>query len=122
VPFPATAESNEAGVYGTGRNGIKGVASDGRGGVFQSRRSAQVCLVPAKRSQGREQTPVIPTGVANPGVQGPELPRDGQRGDLMSVINDDALCTLWFCVESPSSNGPARWSQVLLGPFFDGRG
>jgi hypothetical protein len=118
---PPATETNEIGVYGRGREGVKGFGSASRGGRFQSQRSAQVNLVPAKRAHGRDQVAVIPTVLANPGMQGPELPRDGERGDLMSVVNDDAVCTLWFCVESPSGAGPARWAQVLLGPLFDGR-
>lgn len=115
------AETGETGVYGAGRDGVKGIASEGRGGIFQSERSAQVQLIPARRPDRNEQAAFIPTVIADPGQLGPELPREGRGGDLMSVINDEGQCSLWFCVRDGTREGPARWAQVLLGPLFDGR-
>ena len=114
-------EGRETGVFGAGRDGVKGVASEGRGGLFESERSAQVQLIPAKRPGSFDQTSLIPTAIADPGRLGPELPKEGRGGDLMSVINDERQCSLWFCVRDSTPDRPARWAQVLLGPLFDGR-
>jgi hypothetical protein len=121
-PPPSFAETRDTGVYGAGRTGVKGSGFEGRGGVFQSERSAQVRLIPARRPQSREQASFTPTVIPDPGRLGPELPREGRVGDLMSTVDDDGQCSLWFCVrEGTSGAGPARWAQVLLGPLFDGR-
>lgn len=124
APFPSFAETGETGVYGKGKDGIKGVGFEGRGGVFVSEHSAQVQLVPAK---GRlvpakglpavEQASFTPTRVTNPL---PTLPRKGQGGDLMTVIDNLLQCTLWLCVQGVTDNSPAVWTQVLLGPTFVG--
>ena len=120
TPLPSFADTIETGVYGTGRDGVKGDGSEGRGGIFRSERSAQVRLIPAKRStQDSEQTSFIPTVIADPGVSGPKLPAEGRSGDLMGLVDDKGQCSLWFCVRDNA--GSARWAQVLLGPSFDGR-
>ena len=111
----------ETGVFGLGEDGVKGVGIGGRGGVFQSERSAQVQLIPAKGRRIAEQTAFIPTVIADPGKLGPELPRVGRGGDLMTIVDDQGQCTLWFCVRDGTDAGAARWAQVLLGPLFDGR-
>ena len=51
------------------------------------------------------------------------MPKTGHRGDLMAVIDENGLCSLWFCVrERQDSIVPsARWAQVLLGPVVTGR-
>lgn len=54
-----------------------------------------------------------------PGEQVVELPRDGQAGDLLALIDNQRRANLWFCVRS-ADGGPAQWAQVLLGPAFDG--
>jgi hypothetical protein len=115
------AETGETGVYGTGQTGVKGVGTAGRGGVFESERSAQVQLIPAKGRRIAEQTAFIPTVIADPEKLGPELPRVGRGGDLMTIVDDQGRCTLWFCVQDGTDAGAARWAQVLLGPLFDGR-
>jgi hypothetical protein len=122
APLPPFSETSETGVYGVGQNGVKGIGAEGRGGVFQSEHSAQMQLVPARRPpQGKEQASFIPTVIADPSRLGPELPREGRGGDLMSIVDGEGQCSLWFCVREGTSNGPARWAQVLLGPSFDGR-
>jgi hypothetical protein len=115
----AFASTIETGVFGLGEDGVKGVGIGGRGGVFQSDRAAQVHLVPAQGPRMPEQASFIPTVAADPGRSGAPLPRNGRAGDLMSVVDDQGRCTLWFCVEG-SERASARWSQVLLGPSFDG--
>jgi hypothetical protein len=117
----AFASAVETGVFGLGQDGVKGVGIGGRGGVFQSDRAAQVHLVPAQGPQMPEQVSFIPTVAADPGRAGAPLPRTGRAGDLVSVVDDRGRCTLWFCVQSGEERAPARWSQVLLGPSFDGR-
>ena len=111
------AEVGETGVYGSGHTGVKGFGFDGRGGVFVSQRDAQVQLIPSQGTRIVEQAAFIPT-VAR---LGPSLPRTGRGGDLMTIADDQKECTLWFCVRGGNTNGPAKWTQVLLGPAFDGR-
>jgi hypothetical protein len=119
---PQSSETNETGVYGTGHDGVRGAGTDGRGGIFQSARTAQVQLVPTVKSVGRERSAFTPVTVSNAETAGPELPRNGRAGDLMCVLDQDGQCSLWFCVRSPSSGVTAQWAQVLLGPQFNGRG
>jgi hypothetical protein len=61
----------------------------------------------------------IPLGLLREGVA--SLPKNGQAGDLMTLLDDARLCTLWFCVKAQDSAGPAQWAQVLLGPSFPGQ-
>jgi hypothetical protein len=113
--FPPFDQATGTGVLGVGVNGVIGAASGGRGGVFQSDRDAQVRLVPEKVDEARERqklTPIAPTF--------PLLPKSGQRGDLMSVIDHLGQATLWFCVARDSVSGTAQWAQVKLGDLFDG--
>jgi hypothetical protein len=116
------AEAGETGVFGTGRTGVKGVGSGGRGGVFESGTSAQLQLVPTLGPRIVDQEALIPTVAAEPGRLGPPLPRAGQGGDLLATRDDQGQCTLWFCVRGATGTDPARWTQVVLGPVFDGRG
>ncbi|HEX4963608.1 MAG TPA: hypothetical protein VF173_22460, partial [Thermoanaerobaculia bacterium] len=115
------AEAGETGVYGAGQVGVKGAGSTGRGGVFASERSAQLQLVPAPRTRIVEQESFIPTVATEPGRLGPSLPKAGRGGDLMALSDDQGQCSLWFCVHGSRRDAPARWTQVLLGPAFDGR-
>ena len=117
-PFAAPLET---GVFGGGQDGVKGVGLAGRGGIFQSQRSAQVQLVPTRGRKMPELESFTPTIVAAPGRQGPELPKSGRAGDLMSVIDEQGDCTLWFCIKGETEGAPSRWAQVLLGPSFDGQ-
>jgi hypothetical protein len=118
---PSVSETDETGVYGKGRDGVKGAGTEGRGGVFESELSAQVQLIPAEQPITKEQAEITPLAIANPGKLGPNLPKNGHGGDLMSVIDQDRECTLWFCVRGSTSASPAHWAQVLLGPSFDGK-
>jgi hypothetical protein len=59
--------------------------------------------------------------VAEPERSGARLPKSGRAGDLMSVIDEQGYCTLWFCVKGEIGGAPARWAQALLGPSFDGQ-
>lgn len=113
--------TDEPGVVGEGQDGVQGRGLEGRGGIFESRRSAQVQLVPARGRVVPEQESFTPTIVPEPGRLGPELPRAGRAGDLMSVIDERGVCTLWFCTEGENGAAAARWAQVLLGPTFDGQ-
>jgi hypothetical protein len=114
-------ETGETGVYGTGRTGVKGVGTEGRGGVFRSERAAQLQLLPSQGTRVVNQIAFIPTVAADPGSSGPALPQAGQGGDLMTLADDQEECTLWFCVHGRTQSRPAQWTQVLLGPLFDGR-
>jgi hypothetical protein len=117
-PFAAPPDT---GVFGGGQDGVKGLGLAGRGGIFQSQRSAQVQLVPARGRRMPERESFTPTIIAAPGRQGPELPKSGRAGDLMSVIDEQGDCTLWFCVKGETEGAPSRWAQALLGPSFEGQ-
>ena len=121
APLPPFSATREIGVYGAGQIGVRGAGAEGRGGIFQSDFSAQIQLIPAKGRPIAEQTEFTPTVIADPGRLGPELPRGGRGGDLMTIVDDKGQCTVWFCVRDRSDIGAARWAQVLLGPLFDGR-
>ena len=130
TPIPQFDFTCETGVYGKGPRGVVGetdrdvgeylppssynvgvygLASNdtGRGGVFESKKSAQVKLVPQRRI-------VVEIG------QNPRMPKDGEGGDLMCTVEGDRS-KLWFCVKSGTGDTPARWAQVLLGLPFDGQ-
>jgi hypothetical protein len=110
----------ETGVYGAGQNGVKGTGTEGRGGIFRSERAAQVRLIPASRPlKDVEQASFIPTAITISDLQNPELPKDGGAGDLISIVDDDGLCSLWFCIQDNS--GAARWAQVLIGKPLRGK-
>jgi hypothetical protein len=146
--FDRQKEAVDAGVYGAGVTGVIGHGdawgvrawsdsdfgagilagflgaglNSGRGGVFQSDKSAQVRLFPISRRQ------IIPDRVTVTPTALPEglvaLPKNGQGGDLMTIEMDaegnKRECTLSFCVQGVDVD-PARWAQVLLGPIFDGK-
>jgi len=144
VVIPNISETGNSGVYGAGPTGVfghgptgvrgqggsggpgvHGVSLDtGRGGMFESARSAQVQLVP-QRLQQRIPNQVTVTPTALPAGGGPALPKNGLGGDLMVIEMDtedsQRQCTLWFCVQGRTGNKPARWAQVLVGPPFDGQ-
>jgi hypothetical protein len=98
--------------------GVRGSSNADRGGVFRSRANvAQIRLVPLEQS-----TP------------DPELPQDGQLGDLLMIRNigpsgdpgeelggglvgDSASCTLWICTGHTRPElaiSAAIWQQVRL--------
>lgn len=117
MPIPPISNTGNTGVYGMGPRGVVGETdtdigvfglankNTGRGGVFQSTRSAQVRLVPQKAIPGER----------------PKLPKDGLGGDLIATVDNVNQCSLWFCVQGAGAS-PARWAQVLLGAAFDGQG
>jgi hypothetical protein len=141
-PIPDFAETGDTGVYGAGPKtgvfghgsfgvygqtedgaGVYGYASaGGRGGRFQSERSAQVQLMP-RLVRG----PFPTTVPANPreiptGPEGVTLPKEGQGGDLLTLMDNQRQCNLWFCVHgSEGKDVPAQWAQVLLGTPMAGR-
>ncbi len=131
---PPIAETGDCGVFGLGPTGVRsrGVGSAGvharsdvdRGGVFEADHEAQVRLVPQRvRTRLPETTVVTPAGIAPSALASGvvSLPKSGEAGDLMTLIDDAGHCTLWFCVQDASGAGPARWAQVLLGPAFNGQ-
>lgn len=116
------------GVWGVsgGGKGVHGQSVSGRGGVFESTKSSQLQLKPTPRSRGQQKMTVRTiTSSAFP-----ELPRDGEAGDLIATLQlepdgnggTSSQARLWFCVRSfdPNSNKAAGWAQVLLGDTFDG--
>jgi hypothetical protein len=127
-------ETGNTGVFGRGPTGVRGIGISGhgirgqsdtdRGGVFSSDEVAQMQLIP-KRIETRfpEGTSVTPVGMSGSALQQGvvSLPKNGQGGDLMALVDDSRICTLWFCVRSGDASSPARWAQVLMGPSFDGQ-
>jgi hypothetical protein len=131
---PSIAETNSTGVHGHGPTGVRGIGVGGpgvngasdtnRGGIFASQNIAQIQLTPfrvrTKLPPPGSVTPMaIPLGALREGAA--SLPKNGQAGDLMTLLDDARLCTLWFCVQAEDSAGPAQWAQVLLGPSFPGQ-
>lgn len=131
---PSIIETGDTGVFGRGSTGVRGsgIAGHGvrglsdtdRGGVFSSEEIAQIQLIPksirTRFPEGSSVTPLgVPTSALQQGVV--SLPRSGQGGDLMALIDDSRTCTLWFCVRGADGSSPARWAQVLMGPSFDGQ-
>ena len=131
---PSIAETGSTGVAGHGFTGVGGVGEGGpgvrgssdkdRGGIFSSFVAPQIQLTPFRvRTKLPTPTPVSPTaislGLLREGVA--SLPKTGQAGDLMTLLDDTHMCTLWFCVRSWDKANPALWTQVLLGPSFPGQ-
>jgi len=123
------------GVWGVSRGGrgVHGQSDSGRGGVFESTTSSQLQLVPVERPPGLQRR-TLPTSTNS---AFPELPRDGQAGDLIATLEQESdngdpsgsssQARLWFCVRSvvvdpntKKTNRVAGWAQVLLGDTFDG--
>ena len=119
-PLPAIDVRADTGVCGAGRNGVRGIGADGRGGIFESTHAAQARLIPVRRRRMVDLGSFLPTAVSNPSGQGIDLPRNGRTGDLMTTVDDQGQCLLWFCVREASAAGVARWAQVMLGSPFDG--
>lgn len=124
--IPPISKTGNTGVFGSGPVGVFGHGSSGRGGVFESDRSAQVQLVPRNlKGSLPDEVGVTPKALQGEKLQA-ALPKDGRGGDLivieMDAIRNTRVCTLWFCVQSATKDVPARWGQVLVGPSFDGLG
>jgi hypothetical protein len=128
IPNITEVDGDGTGVWGVSRGGrgVHGESDSGRGGVFESRTSSQLQLVPTARSIGPQRR-TVPTLTSS---QLPELPRDGEAGDLIATLQlepdgnggTSSQARLWFCVRSvdPKTNRAAGWAQVLLGDTFDG--
>ena len=120
--IPGASETGNCGVFGKGPNGVVGLGDgdNGRGGKFESIRAAQVWLVPHDTRRPSPPTAnVSPTAIVMGERGRVELPRDGRGGDLLTLMDSERQCTLWFCVQD-AADRPARWAQVLLGTAFDG--
>lgn len=130
---PSIAETGSTGVAGHGPTGVSGVGVGGpgvrgssdtnRGGIFSSIAAPQLQLSPFRvRTVLPNPMPVSPTaislGLLREGVAA--LPKTGQAGDLMTLLDDTRMCTLWFCVKGWDKVNAALWTQVLLGPSFVG--
>jgi hypothetical protein len=88
--------------------GVNGTSFHGRGGVFSSDAQAQLRLLP---SLGRITNPQFP----------PNLPRDGEVGDLIAILDDFGQASLWFCVRvAPATPPTAMWQLVELGRMVSG--
>jgi hypothetical protein len=138
--IPGIAETGNTGVYGTGPMGVfghgdtgvlgqgeigpglygAGMTGDSRGGIFESARAAQAQLMPHPTGADfPNPSPVTPTAISANPERGPFLPKDGRGGDLLTLMDNQGRCGLWFCVKS-ADGGPAQWAAVLLGPSFAG--
>jgi hypothetical protein len=107
-----------SGVLGESKtgDGVTGLSATGVGGVFESKRQAQVWLVPTTTLSMNSTFPITPQAV-NVADKGPPLPRHGKTGQLMTALQPSGTCTLWLCV---SDGPPAMWAQVLVGDTFAG--
>jgi hypothetical protein len=114
--FPSFDNHYGTGILGYGVTGVHALGNKGRGGVFESVGMPQVRLIPQETRtlrRFREIGSIVPTV--------PQLPREGLPGDLMTVLDRLDQCTLWLCV-GRDKGGPAKWSQLQLGPIFPGTG
>jgi hypothetical protein len=117
-PGVAGTSTEGIGVLGTSQRGpgVFGISSEDNGGVFESKRSAQVFLIPNDIGPLNSPFPITPEAI-NVSDKGPGFPKRARGGELMAVRDKQGACTLWFCVKD---GPPARWAQVLLGHEFDG--
>lgn len=97
-------------------DGVTGSAGEGVGGVFQSRRSAQLWLIPNDTDLPTQSATMTPSAIS-PQDRGMPLPANGRAGQLIAATTRGGEATLWFCV---NDGPPARWAQVLLGHTFPG--
>ena len=95
------------GVLATSEAGVSlhAVSEKNRAGVFQAGQNvAQINLVPIVQ-----------------GTQEPQLPKDGDIGDLLLIRNLFTLgvqdkCSLWLCVPGAGPvSGIAYWQEIKLG-------
>jgi hypothetical protein len=101
-----------------GGDAVVGRSSSGRGGRFESGRTAvgsivgQISLVP----QLMATTDLIPTTLSIYDSRISEmLPGEGSGGDLLVTRTEDGICALWFCVRDAMEGQRAVWRQVPLG-------
>ncbi|PZR89440.1 MAG: hypothetical protein DLM67_19105 [Candidatus Nephthysia bennettiae] len=118
---PGVSGTSAAGIGALGSSdrgpGVFGMSSGDNGGVFQSKSSAQLLLIPNDVGRLNTPSPVTPLAIPVKGDIKVPLPARGRGGELMAVRDGQGACTLWFCVKD---GPPARWAQVLLGEEFDG--
>jgi hypothetical protein len=126
-----TRSADAAGVSGSNQGGqgpgVRGISLRGRGGVFESvkhgdpRLVAQIQLPPQKMDPPSTSTQdAKPRELVKQELR--DLPANGQSGDLLTTIDAAGSCTLWLCVQDNDGLRGARWSQVLLGQSFFGKG
>jgi len=123
VPFVANPQG--AGVIGNGKFGVVGLGAglDGRGGRFEADWEAQVILTPRQIKSVLSDKPAYPTMrdfyTAVPPLSLP-FPKDGQPGDLLSLMDAAGRCDLYLCTMAATKRRHAIWQQVLLGaPIVD---
>ena len=94
--------------------GVVGVSKHGPGGVFASESTSQVHLEAKPIPQPFAETPF--PQVTHVVLESTKvLPTEGRPGDLLTLIDPNGVCTLWFCVRAPNGRLRAVWRQVLLG-------
>jgi len=131
---PSIGETGSTGVAGHGVTGVGGVGEGGpgvrgssdkdRGGIFASIAAPQLQLTPFRvKATLPKPSAVSPTAIPLGFLKENSslLPKTGQAGDLMTLIDDTRMCTLWFCVKGWDKVNAALWTQVLLGPSFPGQ-
>jgi hypothetical protein len=92
---------------------VSAVSTSNRAGVFQSGTNiAQISLVPLEQKTAE-----------------PELPKDGNVGDILLILNKTKLghtvvhqkCSLWLCVPSAGRLGwSVSWQEIQLGRVVTG--
>ena len=113
------------GVYGKGAHGIRGLGTRsgidgqsalGRGGVFTTTGDPAIFTKPGDPppTPGTKQAQIRLVPHEREGV--PQLPRNGEPGDLLASSNEDGFAALFFCVQGPSQDHsqPAKWARVQL--------
>jgi hypothetical protein len=97
--------------------GVFGESDDGRGGVFQSNKQAQLQLVPRGVPTIQRPQPGTPTPIS---TSYPILPEKGRAGDLIVTKDERGDVRLWFCVREFVEGGKqAGWAAVVLDKTFD---
>jgi hypothetical protein len=92
-------------------------------GCSESSRAVQAQLVPHDTRFGfGTPSAVTPTALQGNREQGHFWPGDGRGGDLLTLMDDQQRCTLWFCVQGEENGNAAQWARVLMGPSFAGAG
>jgi hypothetical protein len=105
--------------------GVLGSGKDGnRGGIFQSATDVDPSILVPQLQLVPQTMKVAETQLATPKEFIPKnvsgLPKFGRAGDFLATLDSNQSCTLWFCVHGNDGEGPAQWSQVLLGDIVKG--
>jgi hypothetical protein len=134
---PVRDNTLPAGVLGLSMQGagVRGVSRFDRGAIFQSATIRNDPQFPAGRDEDETNPPVAQIRLVphrlrqvDDRSQNPLLPRDGQTGDLLSVVAFErgnqrfSSAQLWFCVRGAKGNpfGAAQWSKVAFSDTVDG--